>query len=79
MPEVPNTILFPCHARFLERFGLALQYGLGIGRFGPYYTAAGSAVLIMGISGGAILPMAGHFSIPAAHNRRIGLCFHATL
>lgn len=62
VPEVPNTILFLAMLGFSNAlvwpavWPLALE---GLGR----YTAAGSAVLIMGISGGAILPMAyGHFS-----------------
>lgn len=62
VPEVPNSVLFLAMLGFSNAlvwpavWPLALE---GLGR----YTAAGSAVLIMGIAGGAILPMAyGHFS-----------------
>jgi len=62
VPTVPNTVLFLAMLGFSNAlvwpavWPLALE---GLGR----YTAAGSAVLIMGISGGAILPLAyGHFS-----------------
>ncbi len=62
VPSVPNTVLFLAMLGFSNAlvwpavWPLALE---GLGR----YTAAGSAVLIMGISGGAILPLAyGHFS-----------------
>lgn len=62
VPTVPNTVMFLAMLGFSNAlvwpavWPLALE---GLGR----YTAAGSAVLIMGISGGAILPLAyGHFS-----------------
>lgn len=62
VPTVPNTVLFLAMLGFSNAlvwpavWPLALE---GLGR----YTAAGSAVLIMGISGGAILPLVyGHFS-----------------
>ncbi|WMW81519.1 sugar MFS transporter [Undibacterium cyanobacteriorum] len=62
VPEVPNSLLFLAMLGFSNAlvwptvWPLALE---GLGR----YTAAGSAALIMGIAGGAILPLAyGHFS-----------------
>ena len=62
VPAVPNTVMFLAMLGLANAlvwpaiWPLALQ---GLGK----YTAAGSALLIMGISGGALLPMLyGHFS-----------------
>lgn len=62
VPEVPNSVLFLAMLGFSNALVWPAVWPLALDGLGKY-TAAGSAVLIMGISGGAILPLAyGHFS-----------------
>lgn len=59
---VPNSVMFLAMLGFANALVWPSVWPLALEGLGKY-TAAGSALLIMGIAGGAILPMAyGHFS-----------------
>ena len=62
VPAVPNSVLYLAMLGFANALVWPSIWPLALEGLGKY-TAAGSALLIMGIAGGAILPMAyGHFS-----------------
>lgn len=62
VPVVPNSVLYLAMLGFANALVWPSIWPLALEGLGKY-TAAGSALLIMGIAGGAILPMAyGHFS-----------------
>lgn len=62
VPVVPNSVLFLALLGFANALVWPSIWPLALEGLGKY-TAAGSALLIMGIAGGAILPMAyGYFS-----------------
>jgi FHS family L-fucose permease-like MFS transporter len=62
VPVVPNSVMFLAMLGFANALVWPAVWPLALEGLGKY-TAAGSALLIMGIAGGAILPMAyGHFS-----------------
>lgn len=62
VPVVPNSVLYLAMLGFANALVWPSVWPLALEGLGKY-TAAGSALLIMGIAGGAILPMAyGHFS-----------------
>jgi FHS family L-fucose permease-like MFS transporter len=62
VPIVPNTVMFLAMLGFANALVWPSIWPLALEGLGKY-TASGSALLIMGISGGALLPMAyGHFS-----------------
>lgn len=62
VPLVPNSVLFLALLGFANALVWPSIWPLALEGLGKY-TAAGSALLIMGIAGGAILPMVyGHFS-----------------
>jgi FHS family L-fucose permease-like MFS transporter len=62
VPVVPNTVMFLALLGFANALVWPAVWPLALEGLGKY-TAAGSALLIMGIAGGAILPMVyGHFS-----------------
>lgn len=62
VPVVPNSVMFLALLGFANALVWPAVWPLALEGLGKY-TAAGSALLIMGIAGGAILPMVyGHFS-----------------
>lgn len=62
VPVVPNSVMFLALLGFSNALVWPAVWPLALEGLGKY-TAAGSALLIMGIAGGAILPMVyGHFS-----------------
>lgn len=62
VPVVPNSVIFLALLGFANALVWPAVWPLALEGLGKY-TAAGSALLIMGIAGGAILPMVyGHFS-----------------
>ncbi|MDC8773839.1 sugar MFS transporter [Roseateles albus] len=62
VPVVPNTVMFLALLGFANALVWPSLWPLALEGLGKY-TAAGSALLIMGIAGGALLPMLyGHFS-----------------
>jgi FHS family L-fucose permease-like MFS transporter len=61
-PEVPNTVMFLALLGLSNALVWPAIWPLALDGLGKY-TASGSAILIMGIAGGALLPMIyGHFS-----------------
>ncbi|MBC3872951.1 sugar MFS transporter [Undibacterium flavidum] len=62
VPEVPNTVMFLALLGLANALVWPSIWPLALEGLGKY-TASGSALLIMGIAGGALLPMIyGHFS-----------------
>lgn len=62
VPLVPDTVLFLALLGFANALVWPAIWPLALEGLGKY-TAAGSALLVMGVAGGALLPMAyGHFS-----------------
>ncbi|MBW8900496.1 MAG: sugar MFS transporter [Massilia sp.] len=56
LPPVPDTVLFLAMLGFANALVWPAVWPLALEDLGPY-TASGSALLIMGIAGGALLPM----------------------